>query len=209
MPKITAIKQQRRQARVNVFIDEKFGFGLSKKTLVDFDLFVSKEISEKEIEEILEKDQRVKALEKSFRLLGIRPRSQKELEKKLKEKGFDDSIIKKTFKKLKEYNYLDDKKFAKNWLRWRKLSGKGKFVVSWELKQKGIKEEIIKETLKKYSVADEFKIALEMAEKKKRSFKNLKPLERKQKLAQFLASRGFGWETISRVLREIRIKQGE
>lgn len=201
--KITAIKQQKRISRVNVFLDEQFAFGLSKKTLIDFDLFVGKEITEKEIDEILEKDQRVKALEKSFRFLGIRPRSQKELVKKLKEKGFAEKIIQKTLKKLKEFGYLDDEKFARAWSEMRKLSGKGKFVIQRELKEKGIDEEIIKKILEEYKEEDEFERVLELAEKKIKTYKNLKQFEQKQKLARFLASRGFSWTIISEVWREI------
>lgn len=201
--KITAIKQQKRTSRVNVFLDDKFAFGLSKKTLVDFGLFVGKEITEKEIDEILEKDQRVKALEKSFRWLGMRPRSQKELVKKLKEKGFAEKIIQKTLKKLKEFGYLDDEKFARAWSEMRKLSGKGKFVIQRELKEKGIDEETIKKILEEYKEEDEFERVLELAKKKIKTYKNLKPFEQKQKLARFLASRGFSWTIINEVWREI------
>lgn len=201
--KITKISQQKRTSRVNVFLDDKFAFGLSKKTLVDFDLFVGKEITEKEIDEILEKDQRVKALEKSFRLLGIRPRSQKELEKKLEEKGFDQKIIQKTLKRIIELGYLDDEKFARAWLEARKLSGKGKFIVQRELRKKGVDEELIKKILEEYKEEDEFERVLELAEKKIKTYKNLKPFEQKQKLARFLASRGFSWTIISEVWREI------
>jgi regulatory protein len=203
MPKVTAIKQQKRASRVNVFIDDKFAFGLSKKTLVDFDLFVGKEISEKRIEEILEKDQQIKVLEKSFRLLGVRPRSQKELEKKLKEKKFTPKIIKETIKKLKEYGYLDDKKFAKSWLEARKISGKGKLVVRRELREKGIREGLAKIILKQYSKKDEVEVARGLVEKKMKTYKDLSPWEKKVKISRLLASRGFSWETISLVLKDV------
>ncbi|MFN3301815.1 MAG: RecX family transcriptional regulator [Patescibacteria group bacterium] len=200
MAKITAIKQQKRSSRVNVFIDEKFAFGLSKKTLVDFDLYKGKVLTKKEIDEILEKDQSTKALEKSFRWLGIRPRSKKELENKLKEKGFAPKIIKNTIKRLKELGYLDDKKFAQSWLEARKLSEKGKYIVQHELKQKGISHQIIKKTLEKYSKKDEIEIARQLVEKKIKTLK--KDISfKKQKLARFLVSRGFSWEVINEVLR--------
>jgi len=203
MPKITKITQQKRSSRVNVYLGERFAFGISKKTLVDFDLFVGKEISQKEINEILEKDQKIKALEKSFRLLGIRPRSKKELEKKLKEKGFAEKIIKNTLKRLKELGYLDDRKFTQAWLEARKLSSKGKFVIQRELKEKGVNEEIIKKTLEDYKSEEEFERALKLAEKKRRAYKKLPFFEKKIKISRFLANRGFSWEIISRILKRI------
>ncbi len=201
--KITAIIQQKRSSWVNVFINEQFGFGISKKTLVDFDLFVGKEISEKEIKEILERDQQIRALEKTFRWLGIRPRSQKELEKKLQEKGFTSKIVKKTLKRLREFGYLDDKRFAWSWFETRKLSGKGKFIIKKELKEKGIEEELIKNILSHYSPSEEVEIALNLARRKIVGLKDLSKLEQKQKLACFLASRGFSWQAIIEVLGKI------
>jgi regulatory protein len=201
--KITKIAQQKRSSRVNVFIDDKFAFGLSKKTLIDFDLYEGEILNEKEIEKILEKDQLTKAIEKSFRLLGIRPRSQKELEKKLKEKGFAQKIIKKAIKRIKNLGYLDDKKFAKAWLEARKSSSKGKYIVERELKQKGIAEKIVKKTISYYTQKDEFKIANQLVKKKEKTYKKLSPLEKKIKISRFLANRGFSWEVIRKVLEKI------
>lgn len=203
MAKVTAITQQKRSTRVNIFIDEQFAFGLSKKTMVDFDLHNGKVLTAKEISEILEKDQLTKALEKSFRLLGIRLRSQKELEKKLKEKEFAPEIIKKTIDRIKELSYLDDKKFARAWVESRKLSRKGKYVILRELKQKGVAEEIVKKTISCYTPNQELEIALELAEKKIKTYKDLDKFKIRQKLSRFLASRGFGWDTIIKVLDKI------
>lgn len=205
--KITKITQQKRSSKVNIFIDDQFAFGISKKTLVDFDLYQGKTLTKREINKILEKDQKNKALEKSFRLLAVRPRSKKELEKKLKEKGFALKIIKNTLKRLKELGYLDDKKFAQSWLESRKALAKGKYVIQKELREKGIAEEIVKKTLERYSKKDEIKIAYQLLRKKMKGFKKEGSsgslFLQKQKLAHFLASRGFSWETIKEALKKI------
>ncbi|MCX7778777.1 MAG: RecX family transcriptional regulator [Patescibacteria group bacterium] len=202
-PKITKISQQKRNSRVNIYLDGKFAFGLSKKTLADFDLYNGKVISKKEIEKILEKDQRVKALEKSFRWLAVRQRSRREIEKKLKEKGFTKKVIQKTLKKLKDLDYLDDEKFAHAWLEARKLSGKGKFIIQKELKEKGLNETLIKKILEEYKKEEEIEHGLELAKKKIKTYQNLKPFEQKQKLARYLASRGFSWENIFEMMKEL------
>ncbi len=204
--KITKITQQKRSSRVNIFIDGKFAFGISKKILADFNLYKGKILGKKEINKIIEKDQQIKALEKSFRWLGIRPRSKKELEEKLKEKEFDQRIIKKTLKRLKELNYLDDKKFAESWLEAKKLSGRGKYSIMKELKRKGIAEEIIKKTLEKYSKKDEIEIARQLIRKKMKLLKKESQSSngvflQKQKIARFLANRGFSWEVIKDLLK--------
>ena len=47
------------------------------------------------------------AKQKAFRLLSMRPHSEKELEKKLREKGFPAVVIKETLEKLYDLKYLN------------------------------------------------------------------------------------------------------
>jgi len=57
------------------------------------------------------------AKQKAFRLLALRPHSEKELEKKLREKGFPAVVIKETLEKLHDLKYLNDASFANQWAR--------------------------------------------------------------------------------------------
>jgi regulatory protein len=202
---ITAIKEQKNKNRVNIYLDNRFAFGLAKEVLVDFSLSEGQELTEEEIDKILEKDQKVKALQKCFRWLSIRARSEKELENKLKEKGFASKIIKQTIERIKELGYLNDKEFARLFVEMRKTGRpKGKFFIRRDLKQKGISEDIIKETLTKfYSEKEEKELALSLAKKKIKSYGHIPNEKIYQKLANFLASRGFGWPVIKEVLDKI------
>jgi SOS response regulatory protein OraA/RecX len=69
---------------------------------------------------------------------------------------------------------------------------------------KGIDAEIIRDISGSASEEDELGAALAAAEKKLRTarsrFSRLEPEVRKQRIAQFLTQRGFGWETIRKVL---------
>ena len=44
MPKITKIEPQKRKGRVNIYIDEKFSFGISEILLIDYDLYEKRDI---------------------------------------------------------------------------------------------------------------------------------------------------------------------
>lgn len=203
--KITAIKEQKRKNRVNIYLDGKFAFGLSKESLVDFRLFEGQELTQSEVDKILEEDQKVKALQKCFYWLGIRARSEKELEDKLREKGFAPKIVKQTIARLKELGYINDEEFTRLFIETRKIGRpKGRFVIQRDLKQKGISEDIIKKSLEKfYSEKEEFEAALGLAKKKFQTYGRIPREKRYQKLANFLANRGFGWSIIKGVLAEI------
>ena len=54
------------------------------------------------------------AKQKAYRLLSLRPHSEKELEKKLREKGFPAVVIKEALEKLHDLKYLNDASFAVN-----------------------------------------------------------------------------------------------
>lgn len=202
--RITNIKEQKRKNRVNIYLDNKFAFGLSKKTLVDFGLSEGKELTESEIDKILEADQKVRALEKCFCWLGIRARSEKELENKLKEKGFVPKIIKKTIERVKEFGYLNDEEFTRLFIETKKIAAKGPIAISQDLKQKGVDKETIKKSLKKlYPPIEEREVALSLAKKKLNFYQNLSRQKVYQKLSRFLLQRGFSWPIVKEVLKKI------
>lgn len=126
--RITDIQEQkqRRKNRVNVYLDERFGFGADKTILVDFDLYIGKELDQPEIDKIVVQDQANKALQKCFLLLGLRPRSEKELRDKLKIKQFDPKIIDQTIKKVEELGYLNDAEFARIFIEMKKEQGQNR-----------------------------------------------------------------------------------
>ena len=52
------------------------------------------------------------AKQKAYRLLSMRPHSEKELAKKLRDKGFPEAVIKEALENLHDLKYLDDASFA-------------------------------------------------------------------------------------------------
>ncbi|MCL4387349.1 hypothetical protein M1307_03060, partial [Patescibacteria group bacterium] len=55
MPIITSIKPQRNGKRVNIYLDEEFGFGLDLGNFMKLGLKVEQKISEEDIEKIIKK----------------------------------------------------------------------------------------------------------------------------------------------------------
>lgn len=201
MGKITAIEPQAKaKNRTNIFVDDKFSFGIDERLLSDSDLFIGKEISDADVVRYKEGDNYQKCMEKAFRFLSFRPRSEKEMRDKLLEK-YDEKIVAKAIKKLTGYGYVNDAEFARMWMESRKV-GRGKRALSFELSRKGVAKEVIEESLLGLSDDSEFESALELV-KKRSKYQNLDRNEKYKKIAPFLARRGYGYDVIKRVIAEV------
>jgi regulatory protein len=200
MPVITSIKQQKNKNRVNVYLDDKFGFGIDLDNFVLLHLKIDQELTEKEIGDIVKKAEYQKTFDKLLRFVMVRPRSEKEVTDYFKRKKVHESMHEKLFEKLKHLELLNDAKFAKWWIDQRiQFKNKSKRVIQIELRQKGIGKEIIDEVFSE-TVIDEEKMARELLAKKMYKWKNLEPREAKQKTSQYLAGKGFSWDVIRKVI---------
>ncbi|PKN51612.1 MAG: hypothetical protein CVU55_11775 [Deltaproteobacteria bacterium HGW-Deltaproteobacteria-13] len=134
------------------------------------------------------------AKQKAYRLLALRPHSEKELEKKLREKGFPAVVVKETLEKLHDLKYLNDASFAGQWARnlvVNKIWGNKKIITS--LREKGIAADLINLSIENAREELSEEEAIEVLIKKKTAKK--KPpafdVKEKQKIFQALMGRGF------------------
>jgi len=200
VPVITSIKQQKNKGRVNVYLDDEFGFGIDLDNFVLLHLKVNQELTEKEVKEIIRKAEFQKSLDKLLRFAMVRPRSEKEFRDYYRRKEVHESLHKDLFEKLKHFELVDDVKFAKWWVEQRQnFKPKAKRVLQMELRQKGISKEIVDEILGS-TIVDEEKMAKEILKKKSYKWKSLPTREARQKISQYLAGKGFSWDVIEKVL---------
>jgi len=134
------------------------------------------------------------AKQKAYRLLSLRPHSEKELEKKLREKGFPAVVIKETLEKLHDLKYLNDASFANQWARnlvVNKLWGNKKIVLS--LREKGLATELINLSIENAREELPEEDAVKILIKKKAAKKKLATFDvkEKQRIFQSLMGRGF------------------
>lgn len=121
----------------------------------------------------------------ALKFLSFRSRSVKEVRDYLVKKRFLDTDIDSAIDDLIELNFLDDEKLAKEWVEIRaRTKPSGPVKLKFELRQKGISEEIIKKVTK----LDYSPIIKALALRY--------PHKDRQKLAGFLARRGFTWDQI-------------
>jgi len=141
----------------------------------------------------------------AIRFVSFRPRSEKELRdflsKKLtKWKVTGPVLLDKVIARMEDLNYVDDVKFAQWWVDQRTtFKPKGNRYIQMELKAKGVPEAIIASSLVSRGSQNLLAAAKQAIAKKEAVWAKLSSLERKKKLYQYLGSRGFDTNTISKL----------
>ena len=205
MPDITKISPQKRKDRFNVFLDDRFAFGVSLTTLVSQNLKVGNKLDSEQIKKILKGEDFAKLFDSSLKILSLRPRSEKEIKDYLAGKisksqniKFREAarsiIIVQILKKLKSLKYLNDLEFANWWAEARAKQAKGPRLIKAELMQKGIDAQTIENVLS--SGVSPKTLAIKALGKKIKAWQKLPNDKRKQKIHMYLAARGFDWDTI-------------
>lgn len=203
MSTITSIKPQKNQKRVNVYLDGKFAFGLDLETYVKLGLKVEQELMEKEVAEIVRKAEFQKVYDKILKFAALRPRSKKEFKAWLQRKKVHQTLHQELFNRLKRLDFIDDERFATWWVEQRlNFRPRSERIMNYELRSKGVEKGIINKVLSEAKI-DELKIAKELTEKKKYRWRNLDDFEARKKISDFLARKGFGWDVIREVVKEI------
>jgi len=200
VPRISAISPQKNGKRVNIYLDGKFGFGIDLENYVTLGLKVESELTDEKVKEIIKKAEFQKTLEKILKFATLRPRSEREVRGWLKRKKVHESLHKDLFDRLNHLDLVDDRKFTEWWVGQRlEFSPRAKRIIDYELRAKGIKKEVIDEVLSEVKV-DEEGVAKTLLEKKSYRWKKISKLERKKKMTEFLARKGFSWEIIVRAI---------
>lgn len=201
--KVTKIEPQKKNPRrVSIFIDNQFALGVSQELLLKFNLSEGIQLSGEQLE-LLEKEESVRqAKEIAFRSLSHTPKSTSEISKKLKERDFQEQVIGEVIRELEKYGYLNDRNFARMYsescLRAKPLGPK---LLSQKLFKKGLNKELIDETVKEiYRQHDQVALAGRLLRKREGVYRGLDPRTARKRKADYLARRGFGWDTIKEVL---------
>lgn len=206
---ITSIVRQKRDPRrLSIYIDGKFAFGIHEDVFVRQGLRKGDKLDRGAIQSIEHLEELGLARRHALRMLGYRMRTERELRTRLEEEEFDPGVVRETLAELRSMGLVDDEKFARAFLhdsQIRKPSGRR--LLERQLKLKGVPQDVIRRILGEETEAEETRRAYEAAQLMLKRFrasrKSLGPEKQERRLAQFLARRGFGWESISPVLRQM------
>jgi regulatory protein len=205
---ITALKvQARNKSRVNVYLDGRFAFGLAKIEAVR--LRVGQALDDAAIARLKKADDVEQAYERALKLLATRPRSEAEVRRKLREHEVAEPVMEEVLVRLRRAGLVDDGAFANYWVENRDaFRPRSKRALLAELRRKGVAEDALKQALADVNDAD---TAYRVAAQRARRLQALPRPEFHRKLGEFLARRGFDYETIAPILERVwkEVQAGE
>ncbi len=169
--------------------------------VVKFKLAKNMQLNEQEYALILKENEKLLATNLAVKYVQSALKTQKQVKDYLQRKSVSEENITVVLDKLIEYNLINDKEYAKAFVR--SNSGKyGQFKLSQNLFQKGVAKDIIDEALMEIDKVHEtiYNIATKYLNKKDKNLQNF------NKTYRFLLSRGFKYDEVSRVMENIRIE---
>lgn len=205
MPIITAIEQQKRRRRADVYLDGAPAISLRLEVIAEAGLAVGEELSEARRRELEWRDQRLGALEAALRLLAATPRSERDLRDRLLRRGFRRAAVDAAIARTRELGYLDDAAFARSFVEARQAATpRSRRALAFELERKGIDREVAAAAVAPLSDAQ---AAYEAAQRRLRTLRGLDRPTFTRRLGAFLNGRGFSYgvakATIDRCWEEV------
>lgn len=181
------------------------------KLLLNYNIFekykvsVDMDFSEAEILEMKYFSDIERAKSRAINYISGKLKTKYEVRLKLKENDFAEDIIDEVLDILENEEYLNDKIYCEIFIEdKKKLNGYGKNKIKTLLIQKGVSKNIFEDFLDEFEYDEEFDNALKMGIKKLNLLSNEEDnFKKKQKIINYLAYRGFGFDVINDVLREI------
>lgn len=181
------------------------------KLLLNYNIFekykvsVDMNFSETEIQEMKYFSDIERAKSRAINYISGKLKTKYEVKLKLKEKDFTEDIIDEVIDILEREEYLNDRLYCEVFIEDKKqLNGYGKNKIKSLLIQKGVSKSVFEDFLDEFEYEEEFDNALKMGIKKLNLLSNEDDnFKKKQKLINYLAYRGFSFDVINDVLREI------
>ena len=181
------------------------------KLLLNYNIFekykvsVDMDFSENEILEMKYFSDIERAKSRAINYISGKLKTKYEVRLKLKENDFAEDVIDKVLDILEKEEYLNDRVYCEIFIEdKKKLNGYGKNKIKSLLIQKGISKNIFEGFLDEFEYDEEFDNALKMGIKKLNLLSNEEDnFKKRQKIINYLAYRGFGFDVINDVLKEI------
>lgn len=198
------IGTNKRKIAYRIYTDYEYAFLLYKQDIKEYQLEIDTEISLELYKQIIEDTVYRRAKQKALAILKHMDRTEREMYTKLKKAYYTDTIIERTIEYLKGYNYIDDERYASNYIRIKK-STLSKLALSTKLMLKGINKELLEKIISIEYDAESYDIDPEILAINKlirKKYKNNADLsyEEKQKLIASLYRKGFSLDKINKCL---------
>ena len=146
------------------------------------------------------------AKQAGLKYVASRMRTCREVGEYLQKKGYDHEVAQAVIAFLEAYHYLDDAAYCKSWIHDRmEFHPCGRQKMAMELAKKITDRALVRASLEEY-FTEEAELELAMAAALKKIGSGRTAIKRDQ-LARFLYTKGFGSVVVNRVLQEDTVRE--
>lgn len=189
--------------KVRVTLEDYESFVISEKDWNTFGYDIGDDLSEEFLSRLYHDYFLSKCRFKALSLLKSRDHSEKELIQKLKMSGYPDSVIRDTMTYIDSYHYIDDTRYAANYIAY-KANHKSRKELTYALSLKGIDLNSIVENDRDIELPDDKKTIKNLLIK--RWGEHPSPdLKEKERMTRYLARHGFGAGDVYSVYHDLGI----
>lgn len=176
--------------RVRIRLEDGCEFALYKGERRQYDLREGGELSQEQFEDIRREILIKRARRRVMHLLEKMDRTEEQLRAKLRQGYYPEDVIEDAIGYVKSYHYLDDLRYAQNYVRSHR-DKKSRRMLQLELQKRGVAKEWIRQALEEeYEQESEQEQILRWIRKKDYS-SDTADLKEKQRMYQFLIRKGF------------------
>jgi len=206
----------RRTDRTVVVLEDGSAFELASVLVERAGLSTGALLTEDARERLVGEDEPHRARSRALHLLALKDRTRREVETRLRDLGFGQEAVAGTSTWLASLGYLDDRRFAERYVAEKLRVGWGPRKICADLLRKGVERALVEEVLDAADPTGPNAEALVegseamLALVRRRFVKQfaVDPDGAERRMAGYLARRGYDWETIGRVARELRAESG-
>lgn len=186
--------------RYRVCLDGQFAFILYKGELASFGISEGCEVSEGTIRRIYREVLLKRAKMRALHLLEDMDRTEAELCEKLRQGEYPQEIVDAALDYVKSFGYLDDRRYAENYVR-SKSGSKSRKEIHAALRNKGIDREVISFAFEACFEESAEEEAICRLLRKKHFCPDSADERELQKIYGFLGRKGFRYDTVRQVIQ--------
>lgn len=188
------------KTKFRIYIDGEPVFVLYRGELKRFNIAEEEEISEQTVEKIKKDVLLKRAKLRAMHLLEDMDRTEKALRDKLRQGGYPESAIDGAVKYVSSFGYLNDVRFAENFVLSRKDS-KSRREIQALLAQKGVPADTAQAVLEQIYGEDGEQASIRQILRKKRMDPERADEQTLRKIYGYLARKGYRYEDIRQVIQ--------
>lgn len=199
---VTAVEEYTK-GKYKIFLNDEFAFVLYKGEIRKLGIEPDRELSPEQIRDIKEGILYKRAVLRAMNLLKSRDYTEKALKIKLRDGMYTEDIIDGAAEYVKRYGYIDDRRYAENYIRGNR-SSKSRKEIRMKLLEKGVSPDIIEAAFEEEGDdgENEAELIKKILRKKCRNA-DCEDRSFRRKILSYMYAKGFSTEKTERLLDEV------